>query len=243
MARRDFAEAGARQASSKRSKGGGTDQLRNMLLVTGILLVVAGSFAGGFWLGKGHPAQQAGSISKEARDQLLAEIQKQQQELTALKAKFKKQQGDKSPAASDQVGDLTFYNSLPKQAVTPAPMTRSPTASSKQFSKGKGDTGAPMGEAIQQELNASAGSAPAPSSRGNFRVQVGSYQRRSDADELAARFRQAGIPSRVEETQVPELGAWYRVYLGPYASRAEAEATIKSVQQRMHITGLLLRGE
>lgn len=211
-----------------------------MLLVVGILLVVAGSFAGGFWLGKGHPAQQAGSISKEARDQLLAEIQKQQQELTALKAKFKKQQGEKAPAASDQVGDLTFYNSLPKQAVTPAPMARSPTASNKQFSKGKGDTGASMGEAIQQELNASTNSA---SERGNFRVQVGSYQKRSDADELAARFRQAGIPSRVEETQVPELGAWYRVYLGPYASRAEADAVIKSVQQRMHITGLLLRGE
>lgn len=214
--------------------------MRNMLLVVGILLVVTGSFVGGFWLGKGHPSRQTGSISKEARDQLLAEIQKQQQELTALKAKFKKQQGEKAPAASDQVGDLTFYNSLPKQAVTPAPMTRSPTAPNKQFSKGKGDAGPPMGDAIQQELNASGKSA---SVGGKFRVQVGSYQQRSDADQLAARFRQAGIPSRVEETQVPELGAWYRVYLGPYTSRAEAEATIKVVQQRMHITGLLLRGE
>jgi cell division septation protein DedD len=195
VARRDFAESGARQASSKRSKGGGTGQVRNTLLVVGILLVVAGSFVGGFWLGKGHPAKQTGSISKEARDQLLAEIQKQQQELTALKAKFKKQQGEKAPAASE-------------------------------------------------ELNASANNAPASTSvRGKFRVQVGSYQRRSDAEELAARFRQAGIPSRVEETQVPELGAWFRVYLGPYTSRAEAEATIKVVQQRMHITGLLLRGE
>jgi cell division septation protein DedD len=57
---------------------------------------------------------------------------------------------------------------------------------------------------------------------GGFRVQVLSVSSRTDADAEAARLSRQGLPARVEPGTGPR-GAVYRVRVGPYATREEAE--------------------
>lgn len=62
---------------------------------------------------------------------------------------------------------------------------------------------------------------PAPAS-GGFRIQVLSVSSRADADAEAARLTRGGLPARVEPGNGPR-GTVYRVRVGPYATREEAE--------------------
>ena len=57
---------------------------------------------------------------------------------------------------------------------------------------------------------------------GGFRIQVLSVSSRADAEAEAARLTRAGLPARVEPGTGPR-GAVYRVRVGPYATREEAE--------------------
>ncbi|RMG58269.1 MAG: hypothetical protein D6717_03165 [Gammaproteobacteria bacterium] len=38
-----------------------------------------------------------------------------------------------------------------------------------------------------------------------------------------------------------EKGRWVRVYVGPFSSRSRAESTRRELQERLQISGLLLR--
>jgi cell division septation protein DedD len=57
---------------------------------------------------------------------------------------------------------------------------------------------------------------------GGFRVQVLSVSSKADADAEAARLSRQGLPARVEPGTGPR-GVVYRVRVGPYTTREEAE--------------------
>lgn len=57
---------------------------------------------------------------------------------------------------------------------------------------------------------------------GGFRIQVLSVSSRADAETEAARLTRRGLPARVEPGNGPR-GTVYRVRVGPYATREEAE--------------------
>jgi cell division septation protein DedD len=57
---------------------------------------------------------------------------------------------------------------------------------------------------------------------GGFRIQVLSVSSRADAEAEAARLTRQGLPARVEPGAGPR-GTVYRVRVGPYATREEAE--------------------
>lgn len=64
---------------------------------------------------------------------------------------------------------------------------------------------------------------PAPAAgTGGFRIQVLSVSSRADAEAEAARLTRSGLPARVEPGNGPR-GTVYRVRVGPYATREEAE--------------------
>ena len=71
---------------------------------------------------------------------------------------------------------------------------------------------------------------PAPD--GKFTVQVGSYNAPGEAEARAAGLRSAGQPVRVVEVEIPRRGKWYRVYVGGFARRTDAEAHGKSLRER-----------
>lgn len=58
-------------------------------------------------------------------------------------------------------------------------------------------------------------------------VQVGAYRDESAARALAKRLTAKGYPVRVQGKDLPEKGGkWYRVQIGPYPNRFEAERTV-----------------
>ncbi|WP_296279073.1 SPOR domain-containing protein [Pseudoxanthomonas sp.] len=64
---------------------------------------------------------------------------------------------------------------------------------------------------------------PAATAAGNFAVSFGAYATQADADAVLARVRQATLPGFVEPATINGKPA-FRVRVGPYADRPQAEA-------------------
>ena len=64
---------------------------------------------------------------------------------------------------------------------------------------------------------------PAATAGGNFAVSFGAYATQADADAVLARVRQATLPGFVEPASINGKPA-FRVRVGPYADRPQAEA-------------------
>ena len=62
-----------------------------------------------------------------------------------------------------------------------------------------------------------------PSSPREYRVQVGSFRERREADRLRAELALGGFESSIQ-TMDTANGTWHRVMLGPFRGRAAAEA-------------------
>ena len=106
----------------------------------------------------------------------------------------------------------------------PAPVTAvpsaggpAPAAPAKVHVFEDGEAGAPP----PPRVAASATPRPRPAP-GGFRVQVLSVSSKSDADGEAARLTRSGLPATVEPGTGPR-GTVYRVRVGPFTTRQEAE--------------------
>ena len=66
--------------------------------------------------------------------------------------------------------------------------------------------------------------------RSNYAVQVLSTQNLTDARLAERTFKAKGFPAQVFEVDLGDKGKWYRVYVGPYKSEAEAGWVAKDVR-------------
>ncbi len=238
MAARDFAEV----PGPAPQRGGGVNW-RVIVVVAGGLAVVAGGFVAGYSLGERRGRMLAEHAGKQ---RLLDEIARQKKELARLKKSTKAAAANRPGATpAGELGELTFYNDLPRQPVAPAPLPEAeqpPVGRVSAPDAGHADVGHIIRQAMRQPAARPADQgAPARGAVGRWRVQVGSYQRREDAEALASRARGKGFPATVEQAMVPGLGLWFRVYVGPYAGRDAALAAQARVRKTMRISGLLLR--
>ena len=62
--------------------------------------------------------------------------------------------------------------------------------------------------------------------KGRYSLQVAALKERSVADKLAAKLAGKGYAAYTVRTQVAGKGTWYRVRVGAYASRADAQGTL-----------------
>jgi cell division protein FtsN len=76
--------------------------------------------------------------------------------------------------------------------------------------------------------------APRPDGGGEFLLQVASFQQPDSAEALKAELALQGLQAKVVDSDLGDKGTWYRVRLGPYAERAEAE----TVRDRLEEKGL-----
>lgn len=61
-----------------------------------------------------------------------------------------------------------------------------------------------------------------PGSEGGFQLQVASFKDQADADRLVEDLRKRGHKAYRQAAYVPERGLWYRVRIGPFRSKIEA---------------------
>ncbi len=217
-----------------------------IIVLSFILIAFVGSFGGGFWMGMQYNNKTAAKTAtgentskmKARLEMLESEVKRYEQEAKEREAAIKN--------ATAAVGDLTFYKDLPEQAVTPAPLTQPSRPNAEPNTKpNAGKTPASMqkpdvSSIIKQELTVKPGSMVTRPA-GKYLMQVGSFQRRSDAEELKNQLAGLKLHALIERSLVPGLGLWYRVHLGPYASRKDAEPDKARVQSALHITGLIIK--
>ena len=76
---------------------------------------------------------------------------------------------------------------------------------------------------------------PASTAGGNFAVNFGAYATPADADAVIARLKQSSLPAFREPTSINGKTA-YRVRIGPYAERADAETVrLQATQVRSDV--------
>ncbi len=67
--------------------------------------------------------------------------------------------------------------------------------------------------------------------QGKFMVQVVSYQEESKAEALVRKIAAMGYAARTEVTELPDKGKWFRVVMGKFSSRPEAQAAIDALSR------------
>jgi cell division septation protein DedD len=135
------------------------------------------------------------------------------------------------PAPAGPISDdaLTFHDRLTKDRPPPIedPAPRpTPVAAA-----------APSGQAPPATAP-TAGRPTAPPAAGAFTVQLVSTTSRAEADKLAGKVQE--FDPRVEAAEVSGKGRVYRVRVGAYDSRAEAEKALKSLSARSGAKGMVV---
>jgi len=245
MAGQDFANLESPRPDDVRPVG----QMRGLMLIILALIVVAGGFAVGFYVGQEMGKKNAVSAN-EAR--LVRELEQQREELAKLREEAKKRVPD---VTTTQVGELTFYNELPKQSVEPEPLdaqtgpertTAKETVISKPAVSQKSDE--LLKEIIEQELNRveKTGSALPPATvkpaSGEYFLQLASFQKKDEAEKFLPRLGSAGFSGTIRSVDISGRGVWYRVYAGPFVTRQKAEEAKSSAKEKLKIDGLVVKG-
>ena len=76
----------------------------------------------------------------------------------------------------------------------------------------------------------------APAASRGFMLQCGAFRGADQAESMKLRLNQQGHGAQVQRGQTA-TGSWYKVILGPFASRAEAESRRSALQSRSQVQG------
>lgn len=143
-------------------------------------------------------------------------------------------------AASEKPEKLTFYDNLPKGNQAPLgsginlPVEQKKPAAEQQKVRVPPPTATLTAEAASKPSTASAESAD-----GAFVVQVASFRTNEDAEKMAGRLNNYKLTIYVESADLSEKGVWYRVMVGPFASRESAEQVAVLLQQKERLSALV----
>ncbi|MDR2946511.1 MAG: OmpA family protein [Candidatus Adiutrix sp.] len=77
----------------------------------------------------------------------------------------------------------------------------------------------------------------------DIEVQVMSVQDQAAAEKEAARLFDMGIPAFSRAENVPELGLWNRVYIGPFETEADAAAAAETLKKQAIIKEFIVKTE
>ena len=75
--------------------------------------------------------------------------------------------------------------------------------------------------------------------RSGFTVQVAAFNERSAAQAMVDRLSRKGYPAYLLAQQIPGKGLWYRVRIGHYPERGEAEGVADRLQQKERLSGFV----
>lgn len=107
-----------------------------------------------------------------------------------------------------------------KLPVVPLPARHTVTGVSTAVSKAK-DKLSVLADGAVDPVSAG-GKLAAVGSDGGWQVQVSSFKTDGEAQAFAEQLRARGHRAHVERADIPKRGVWYRVKIGPFATRNEA---------------------
>ena len=85
---------------------------------------------------------------------------------------------------------------------------------------------------------AATASLPQAAAKGSYFVQIAAFRRRDEAERMKAKLAFKGIFVTIVSVNQPNV-SWYRVSVGPFSSRTEAEKAQVAVAQAQHIVGII----
>jgi len=76
-----------------------------------------------------------------------------------------------------------------------------------------------------------------------YSVQVGSYPNMKEATRVIERWKGKGYPAYMMIADIPDRGRWYRVRLGGFQTRGDANAYLKELKTRENVDALVVLNE
>lgn len=76
-----------------------------------------------------------------------------------------------------------------------------------------------------------------------YSVQVGSYPKMDEANRATERWKTKGYPAYVMIANIPDRGQWYRVRIGGFTSRGEAEKYLGEFKTKENAEALVVMNE
>ena len=73
------------------------------------------------------------------------------------------------------------------------------------------------------DANLEASVKPTPASNGRYTVQIASFPEQGAAAEMENMLKQKTYPAYVQKTEIPGKGTWYRVRVGKFETKGEAQ--------------------
>jgi cell division septation protein DedD len=248
MAGQDFAQVKAPKKSKSDSKPG------SPLAVFGIAFVAIACFAAGFWLGGNQGAQNdlADPELDATQAQLKlsdARVNLQQARIEVLEKLVEEWKKKSEEGATAKVGELKFYHDLPRQSVTPAPVSDLPASKS---SMRPAIPPRPVKPSLEKPASVKAvetrradkpvKKAATDTAAVVYQVQIASFRAKAEASRFQKTLFNAGFSAFIRGVDLAGKGKWYRVYAGPYSSKDIASKAQADIQKQTKIRGLLVRG-
>ena len=81
---------------------------------------------------------------------------------------------------------------------------------------------------------------PPPNDLGEYTVQIGASQERTEAARLEGRARSAGLKPYVVEANLGSKGTWYRVRIGAFHDKEAANRFRKDVERELRIAAAVM---
>ena len=81
---------------------------------------------------------------------------------------------------------------------------------------------------------------PPPRDVGEYTVQVGASQDRSEAARLEGRARGAGLRAYVVQANLGAKGTWYRVRVGAFRDKDAATRFRKDVERELRVAAVVM---
>lgn len=76
-----------------------------------------------------------------------------------------------------------------------------------------------------------------------YSVQVGSFPNMKEATRAVERWKEKGYPAYMMIADIPDRGRWYRVRLGGFQTRGDADVYLKELKTRENVEALVVLNE
>ena len=221
-----------KEKSTPKKKSAPAQTLKGRALWIGLFFFVCGwMFVLGILVGRGTSPVQF-------------DIKKLQEELASLKAAVIKKERLRFKIDSGAAGhktDMDFYEGLKKsergtehnkkQLKVASKQNKKPLPSATDLKRKKRDTHEKANAVDSSPKGPPAGSGSVAETENKITIQVASLRDPKVADRMVARLKDKWYPAYRSVAEVPGKGVWYRVRIGSFKRKAEAQSTLERLKK------------